>query len=603
MLHRVLPLRYGHLIRKVDHRGFVADFRRLPEKLTGSSKELKHVLKSSENALFCGSVNTGKLTLLKMAGRHLENKSQRVALVSAELSRANRLGGFLLNHFIGLRLANDDLPSQEQLESTFERYVRLVQCSYGDCIPSLGTIDVLVLDSLERISPAVFFAMEAVARRVRGNSTPFGGIRVIASANFWELAVHPTSDTGGYLFQSARWKELFPLQTLLLETHGQNPQLMKLSEKAQLGTLTEEDIEALESHRVSVKDKRFTPLITNFDAIAKKTVRFPRHRAIKILPDKYRGLRQTDIGSFLVNMLVQSSTPASFGLVDALSLEVGDQVHLLYDSNLSVGAGEVGEVTQLKEHFITVHFFERGVTLDVPRMRVVCHHEYYPEVAYEVRQFPLFPRKRLCPLTLRAHPSAYYAHINAQCLTDTNDLGCILSRMRDFSDFTMSRTASFAYLDNMVHEPTRIYYLQLLNRPISSAKEHWCRNCKSFVETESFYDHWASCVAAVRWCSECDKAIPLELLEPHREKHQVVLCLDCGEAVEWRAWDEHRLTCGMMMREVSPLNEFLPLRTKQLALELGLDKRDLHNIKTVAKSHLPKSRHLMQKYRAPELHR
>ncbi|CAD2215833.1 hypothetical protein ADEAN_000329100 [Angomonas deanei] len=142
----------------------------------------------------------------------------------------------------------------------------------------------------------------------------------------------------------------------------------------------------------------------------------------------------------------------------------------------------------------------------------------------------------------------------------------------------------------MVHEPTRIYYYQIQNLPLSDAPEQWCRNCKSFVPSDTFFQHWSDCVKSVRWCFECSKTIPLDVLEPHKEKHQVVLCMDCGQGVEWRQWEAHRLSCGPMMREVSADNEFLPLRTRQLALELGLDKRDLHTMRKFSKSMLPKSK-------------
>lgn len=615
---------FAHLVRSIDPRGFRAKFTRFPEGELDDlgKKHLRRVVRlEDKNMLFCGSTNTGKLTLLKKAGEYMEkNRSLKVAYVSADALRANRLSGLLIHHFLGMRLSTDDLPSQEQLESTFHRHVRLIQSSFSGCIPSLADIDLLILDSLEKIPPSVFLAMEMTARRVRGAlSTPFGGLRVIAAANWWELPVTPSSDTGGYLFQSSKWEEIFPVQSLLKYTYHQNPKLTDMVEKAQFDLLTDEDIQIMETQSlegksarrsssslkagaaVEMRKKVMMPLISNLEAITRKSVRFPRQRAIKILPDKFRLLKQTDIGSFLVNMLIQSTAPVSFGLVDGLSLEEGDQVHLLYDSedreSCPVEAGAVGEVVAVREHYISVRFFEVNATLDIPRMRMTCHHPHFPEVIYEIRQYPLFPREKLCPLTLRVHPHAFHVGINGLHLTDTNDLGCLLSRMRDFDDFVLTNTLAFASLDNMVHESTRIYYHQLLKRPISTAEEHWCRNCKSFVLTKTFYEHWAQCVQSTRWCQECDTTVPLELLEPHKEKHQIVLCLDCGQAIEWRYWDDHRLSCPMMMREITPLNEFLPLRTRQLALELGLDKRDLHTMKAITKSCLPKSRHLAHKYK------
>lgn len=84
--------------------------------------------------------------------------------------------------------------------------------------------------------------------------------------------------------------------------------------------------------------------------------------------------------------------------------------------------------------------------------------------------------------------------------------------------------------------------------------------------------------------------MPLTKLEAHMEKHQIVLCIDCGQAIEWRNWEHHRLTCAPMMRELSADNPFLPEVTRRMAVELGLDKRDLHTVKQLNRSMLPKSK-------------
>lgn len=595
---------FAHLVRKVSPRGFRAEIEVFTPSGDDKTTQLaQQVALSGKNTLLCGSLRTGKLTLLKMVGNSLAKEhKKRVAFVSADPARANRLGGFLINHFVGLRMSRDDLPSQEQLEGTFERHVRLVHSSFGCSVPSLADIDVLILDALERIPPSVLLGMDAVARRVRREDKVFGGLHVVASANFWEMTVVPSSDTGGYIFQAEEWKKFFPVQKMLTHVFGQDKRLSELTEKALFGVLTEEEIRLLEKPKGKRKaDKEVqptVPMITNLEAITQKAVRFPKQRAIKLFPDKFRQLKQSDVGNFLVNMLIQSTSPASYGLVDGLSLEEGDAVHLLLDGEgVPVKAGSIGTVVKVTDHYLHVKFTNREKVVPVPRVSVSCFHPYFPEVVYEMRQFPLFPREKLCPLTVRTHPHAYNVEINGLRLTDTNDLGCLLARMRSFSDFTLKNTAAFAYLDNMVHEPTRIYYHQMLQKPISSGEQHWCRNCKSFVPTASFFAHWTSCVKRVRWCSECDKTVPLEQLEAHREKHQLVLCLDCGQTVEWRHWDEHRLSCPLMIREITPLNEFLPLRTRQLALEMGLDKRDLHTMKVITKANLPKSKYADHSYR------
>ncbi|CCW64134.1 unnamed protein product [Phytomonas sp. EM1] len=655
MFGRVLPRRGFHLVRQVDTRGFVGDFRKLNHVRSASTmKEVRAALGMSQNVLFCGHYSTGKLTILKALGEHCEKKlGKRVAFVSADVRRASRLDGYLLHHFIGLRLSQDDLPSQEQLEGTLERHMRLVESTYAGNFPSLSNTDVLILDSLERIPSVVLLSMDAVSRRQRGKlREPFGGLRVFAAADFWRLPVHPTSDTGDYLFQLDSWGEMFPKQVLLERTHGQEKRLNDFTLKALYGNLDLEDIkelealstdgnssqsgaaekvcnEAVSSTTSDIGDDPDAPfelnattpthsnvlsspedvncarqesshqwdgIISNAEAIVRFMPRFPKQPSVKIMPSRYRQLKRIEIGNFLVNILAQSTTAVSLGLFDALSVEPGSKVHLLLDGQASYGvpAGAVGEVMGLKEHYITVHFPEEHRTIEIPRMRITTFHPQYPEITYELRQFPLFPRHCLCPMSILMYGNSYHVNLNGRQMADTNDVGNLLAQMRSFKDFTLRNIQDFLQLDGMVHEPTRIYYHLIKGLPMTSTPEQWCRNCKSFVPSSTFFSHWNDCIKSVRWCSECNRSIPLELLEPHREKHQVVMCLDCGQAVEWRQWEAHRLSCWGMMREVSPDNEFLPLRTRQLALELGLDKRDLHTVRSFSRTMLPRSKVRME---------
>ncbi|KAK7201213.1 hypothetical protein NESM_000182900 [Novymonas esmeraldas] len=690
MLSRSGARRFAHLVREVDTAGFVGDFRHLHHVDAASTQAMaKEAISRGGNALFCGHHGTGKLNLLKAIGQEYERKGQRVAYVSADHQRAARFDGYLINFFIGLRVSHDELPSQEQLEGTLERHVRLVESAYAGCLPSLCTADVLILDALERVERAVLLSMDAVARRLRGKpNTPFGGLRVFAAADFWRLPVHPSSDTGGYVFQLAHWDELFPSQTLLRTSYvQQDAELQRLTDLAFDGALTlqhmreletlsmagkaeaqvfswssstmaaqrraasaEEDAdgdeeaeeveddmsvsqwtrsadgaapaEVSEEENVKAGAARRTAgartraarratsasssspssssaltllnddITSNSHVALRMPVRFPRQPARKIMPPRGQQLRRTEIGSFLLSMLGHSAAPSSLGLMDALNVDVGSRVHLLFDGQERYGVpgGAVGEVMQVRPHALSIHFPREHRTIDIPRLRSTCYHPYYPELRYSVLQFPVFPRNRVCPMNMAAFPNTFFVNLNGRRMADTNDLGNLLALQRSFADFTIRNTSDFVNLDGVVHEPTRIYYHKISGRPLTTAKEQWCRNCKQFVPSHDFFAHWASCVQLVRWCNMCNTTVPLELLEPHMEKHQVVFCLDCGRGVEWRQWEAHRLSCGPMMREISMDNQFIPLRTRQLALELGLDKRDLHTMSKISRSSLPKAR-------------
>jgi energy-coupling factor transporter ATP-binding protein EcfA2 len=622
----------GKIVREVDPRGFFADIHdwnhlASPE----TTAHVRAALKSKENMLFCGSQGTGKLTVLRAIGEALrDQQGLEVAFTSFDPLRAHRLDGILVHHLLGIRVNSDELPVQEQLEGTLERHVRLVSAVYENAVHSIATCDAIILDSLHLAPCVILRSLDVVCRRVRGNSEPFGGLRVIASADFWAMNVHPGSDTGGYIFQLPEWDYLFPKQLFLPTIYGQEKELGRLTDAALMGTLTNDDIATIQSksnpmtakdqHSTSDHDKRqreesrrmMTPMLDASKGQFDINPRFPKQPFTLHNPPKAVQIKRVEIGNFLINMLYTSAFAERYGMLGKLKLEVGNKAHLVYPllkraaSNSASGnrketpasrvvdipAGVVGEVVRIHEHRITMLFPTLQRTVDIPRVRVTTYHSEYPEVRYHTEQFPLYPRTMVMPRTIirdqRCRLKGFI--IDGRRMADTNDLGNILSKVQQWSDFQAVNIKDFWKLEGVVHEPTRIYYSKLRSLPVSRSAELWCKNCKGHVASKDFHDHWKECIRSVRWCSECDATVPLSKLEAHMEKHQVVLCIDCGQPIEWKNWEAHRLACGPMMRELSSDNDFLPDVTRRIAVELGLDKRDLHTVKQLSKSVLPKSK-------------
>jgi hypothetical protein len=490
-------------------------------------------------------------------------------------------------------------------------------------VHSIATCDVLVMDALHLAPSVILRSLDAVCRRVRDKpNDPFGGLRVIASADFWSMAVHPGSDTGGYIFQLPQWDTMFHSQVYLETIYGQDKELGKLTDAALMGTLTGDDVHTLQ-HKCNPgggekkgRDDRvrfMTPMLDTSKGQFDINPRFPKQPFMLRNPPRAVQIKRVEIGNFLVNMLYHSAFAERYGMLGKLKLEVGNKAHLVHpllksspsasrQSNAStasslsqvvdVPAGVVGEVVRVHEHRITMLFPSLQRTVDIPRMRISTYHTQYPEVRYDTEQFPLYPRSMVMPRTIIHDQRCRMKGVvvDGRRMADTNDLGNILSKLQHWSDFQAVNLKDFLRLEGIVHEPTRIYYSKIRRLPVSKSTELWCKNCKGHVLSSEFHEHWVNCIASVRWCSECDATVPLPKLEAHMEKHQVVLCIDCGQAIEWKNWEAHRLGCGPMMRELSPDNEFLPDVTRRIAVELGLDKRDLHTVKQFSKSILPKSK-------------
>ena len=61
----------------------------------------------------------------------------------------------------------------------------------------------LIIDEISMIDADLFDKLEAIARIVRGNSRPFGGMQLIVCGDFAQLP--PVKAKGGYVFQAKSW--------------------------------------------------------------------------------------------------------------------------------------------------------------------------------------------------------------------------------------------------------------------------------------------------------------------------------------------------------------------------------------------------------------
>ena len=87
-----------------------------------------------------------------------------------------------------------------------------------DKLTSWSSLEVLVIDEGAQISKRVFETIEFIARSIRRNSFPFGGLQVIFSGDFFQLGqVKNEYDPGHYMFESSYWKDVFPHWVLLTD--------------------------------------------------------------------------------------------------------------------------------------------------------------------------------------------------------------------------------------------------------------------------------------------------------------------------------------------------------------------------------------------------
>jgi len=214
--------------------------------LSLSQRNVVEMAKSGQSFFFTGDPGTGKsyvlmriVDILKKKHRAMDSYTSEdpttigtqpppessVYVTAPTGIAAYAIGGTTLHQFIGLGLVN---PA----DNVYRLANRLRSPSSESAHKRWTTANVLVIDECSMLDPQLFERVEEIARRLRGNQRPFGGIQVILSGDFFQLPPVfkddevPKSDrrfdkNGNVcprqtLFESPAWERVVGHRTMLL---------------------------------------------------------------------------------------------------------------------------------------------------------------------------------------------------------------------------------------------------------------------------------------------------------------------------------------------------------------------------------------------------
>ncbi|OLL25892.1 ATP-dependent DNA helicase PIF1 [Neolecta irregularis DAH-3] len=152
---------------------------------SGLSHEQAHALKhliTGHNIFFTGAAGTGKSFLLKEVIRYLQTMNKNHLIAASTGISALHIGGVTLHSAIGIGFAND----------TFENILHSMK---REKKTMLRKLDCLILDEISMISDTLFNCIDYIFRAVRRRDEPFGGIQMIVSGDFFQLAPVITKST------------------------------------------------------------------------------------------------------------------------------------------------------------------------------------------------------------------------------------------------------------------------------------------------------------------------------------------------------------------------------------------------------------------------
>lgn len=192
------------------------------------------VMYDHKNVFFTGSAGTGKSYLLRTIIRRLKMRygNSGVAVTASTGLAATNIDGVTINRFAGIGLG---------LESTMKLVSKIRRSR--SATDRWKTTKYLVIDEVSMIDAKLFNKLNGVAKMIRNNDKPFGGIQLIITGDFFQLPPVSKNSNGAeadFCFNSEAWKEGIQVTYLLTRIYRQSGdmELANMLDSLRLGRLT-----------------------------------------------------------------------------------------------------------------------------------------------------------------------------------------------------------------------------------------------------------------------------------------------------------------------------------------------------------------------------
>jgi ATP-dependent DNA helicase PIF1 len=186
---------------------------RVPEVFLSDEQKavVKAVLDEGKSVFFTGSAGTGKSVLMKAIIAQLKHKYRaepdRFAVTASTGLASCILEGQTLHSWSGIGLGKEPAPELvkkvKRNQKSRQRWIRT---------------KVLIVDEVSMVDGALFDKLEQVARTIRNNGRPFGGIQLVVTGDFFQLPPVPEKNTiAKFVFEAVTWNTC--IQHTILLTH------------------------------------------------------------------------------------------------------------------------------------------------------------------------------------------------------------------------------------------------------------------------------------------------------------------------------------------------------------------------------------------------
>jgi ATP-dependent DNA helicase PIF1 len=144
-----------------------------------------------DNIFLTGAGGVGKSHCITLFIKHYKNK-KILGITSTTGTSSILIGGSTLHSFLGIGLGKLDVESMYHIILS-KKYL----------LKRWISLKTLIIDEVSMLNPILFDKLESLARMIKNNDRPFGGIQLILSGDFLQL---PVVNCNKYCFQAISWE-------------------------------------------------------------------------------------------------------------------------------------------------------------------------------------------------------------------------------------------------------------------------------------------------------------------------------------------------------------------------------------------------------------
>jgi ATP-dependent DNA helicase PIF1 len=215
------------------------DIKLTPDGLSEKQQVAYDLVARGENVFITSPAGGGKTFFIKTIYKRFK-ETKNIAVTSTTGTSAILIDGVTLYSYLGIGLGTSDVSS-----------LFLMIKKRRDILKRWKDLDILIIDEISMLSPALFDKLENLARVIRKSASPFGGIQLILSGDFLQLPV--VGDSDSFCFDAVSWNTCIKNIVYLNENFRQgDTAFKKCLNEIRIGNISDETANLLRS-RVNVK--------------------------------------------------------------------------------------------------------------------------------------------------------------------------------------------------------------------------------------------------------------------------------------------------------------------------------------------------------------